>query len=111
MFLGQLAAMLERRRLTAAPAELPRAWGAQLPVTPSPGSATAARARGRWPISITRLEAMAAAQRTLPYALTGAQERALADVVSDLAGPAVMMRLLQVRGVGHRAAARAGDGA
>lgn len=108
MFLGQLAAMLERRRLTSSPDVLTRPWGQQQQQQPpeqgpTDGAAEAGadthagsgRPRGRWPISVTRLEAMAAARRALPYKLTAAQERALADILSDLVGPAVMMRLLQ----------------
>lgn len=101
MFLGQLAAMLERRRLTTVPSETPRAWRAHTEPTADPGAA-ASRKRGRWPISITRLEVMAAARSALPFSLTGAQERVLADIVSDLAGPSVMMRLLQVAGLTQR---------
>jgi hypothetical protein len=97
MFLGQLAAMLERRRLTSGPA-------APAAARPSPGAAASAADAGvphpapppgRVAISITRLDAVAAARGALPYRLTGSQDRVLSDVLSDLAGPGVMMRLLQ----------------
>lgn len=88
MFLGQLAAMLERRRLTAPPV-------GQAPATPASAEAPVHARRGGWPISITRLEAMNAARQVLGYDLTAAQERVLSDILSDLAGPQTMMRLLQ----------------
>lgn len=90
MFLGQLAAMLERRRLTAPAAGLVPALA-----TPASADSSAAVRRGGWPINITRLEAMNAARRVLGYDLTAAQERVLSDILSDLAGPQTMMRLLQ----------------
>lgn len=51
--------------------------------------------RGGWPISITCVEAMNAARLALGYSLTAAQQRVLSDILSDLAGPQTMMRLLQ----------------
>jgi len=111
MFLGQLAAMLERRRLTsAAPDPLSSHPNQQQPAaassttskpdgqsttTTSTSSSSKKRGAERWPISITRLEAMAAARAVLPYRLTNSQERVLRDVLADMAGPGVMMRLLQ----------------
>jgi RecG-like helicase len=47
------------------------------------------------PLAITRLDAMVAARGDLPFKLTAGQERALGEVLSDLAGPGVMLRLLQ----------------
>ena len=90
MFLGQLAAMLERRRLTAPAAA----------ATGEAGSTASVQGRlpGRgWPIAITRLSAVAAARKVLAqrFTLTGSQERVLSDILADLAGPAAMMRLLQ----------------
>jgi hypothetical protein len=102
MFLGQLAAMLERRRLTATvPSPLTSHRGRQPPdadAAAAPDAApgeTSQQPRGRWPISITRLEALEAARAVLPYTLTGSQDRVLRDVLADMAGPGVMMRLLQ----------------
>lgn len=39
-----------------------------------------------------------ATKAALPFSLTGAQERVIAEVVADVAKPEPMVRLLQVRG-------------
>lgn len=75
LFMVQLALLLRRQRLLAARSEV------DLQGTCIGGS----------PL-------LEAARRSLPFALTEAQERALGEVLSDMAGPVPMMRLLQVGG-------------
>ena len=77
LFMVQLALLLRRQRLLAARSEV------DLQGTCIGGS----------PL-------LEAARRSLPFALTEAQERALGEVLSDMAGPVPMMRLLQVGGGG-----------
>lgn len=74
MFLGQLAAMLERRRLTAAPpdgAPLP----GQRPLAGQDAAGEGGAATRGWPAQVTRLQAMADARKALPYTLTDSQVR------------------------------------
>eukprot|EP00884_Botryococcus_braunii_P002590 jgi/Botrbrau1/12331/Bobra.4_3s0003.1 len=44
---------------------------------------------------ISQMEAMRAGLAALPFELTGAQQAALRDILSDMLGPAPMLRLLQ----------------
>ena len=46
--------------------------------------------------AITDTSLVEAAREALPFRLTGAQDRALAEVLDDMAVPAPMARLLQV---------------
>jgi hypothetical protein len=69
MFLGQLAAMLERSRLTAAPqGPAPTRRPAQQPEEVQEGGSGEG-----WRLAITRLQAMSAASKALPYTLTASQ--------------------------------------
>lgn len=88
LFMVQLALLLRRQRLLAARSEV------DLQGTCIGGS----------PL-------LEAARRSLPFALTEAQERALGEVLSDMAGPVPMMRLLQVGGGGCKPERGAGGAA
>ena len=47
--------------------------------------------------AITDTSLVDVARQTLPFQLTGAQDRALAEILDDMAYPAPMARLLQVQ--------------
>jgi ATP-dependent DNA helicase RecG len=49
--------------------------------------------------AVTDTSLVGVARQALPFRLTGAQDRALAEILDDMAYPAPMARLLQVRHV------------